>query len=81
MSESKRKHSLQDPTVDLPKALSCLQALKEDLDGIEETEAAEEGLGTLTKALLVLENAVIRYLRWNTSTCLFASWCYSFRNG
>lgn len=75
MSESKRKRSLQDPTVDLSRALSCLQALKENLVGIEGTNETEDGLGTLTEAFLELESAAVCYLRWNPSIC------FSFRNG
>ncbi|KAF8461185.1 hypothetical protein DFH94DRAFT_640978 [Russula ochroleuca] len=58
MSESghKRKRSLQDSPVDLLKmrmALSRLEALKEELDGIQETE---EELKTISAHVLALEN-------------------------
>lgn len=52
----KRKRSLQDSTVDLSKmrmALSRLDALKEELDGIEETEVE---LHTISEHVLALEN-------------------------
>ena len=52
----KRKRSLQDSIVDLSKmrmALSRLDALKEELDGIEETEVE---LHTISEHVLALEN-------------------------
>jgi len=52
----KRKRSLQDSTVDLSKmrmTLNHLGALKEELDGIEETE---EELHTISEHVLALEN-------------------------
>ncbi|KAF8071973.1 hypothetical protein FPV67DRAFT_1560692 [Lyophyllum atratum] len=52
----KRKRSLQDSTVDLSKmrmALNRLEALKEELDGIEETE---EELHNISDHVLALEN-------------------------
>lgn len=52
----KRKRSLQDSPVDLSKmrmALNRLEALKEELDGIEETE---EELHTISDHVLALEN-------------------------
>jgi hypothetical protein len=52
----KRKRSLQDSTVDLLKmrmALNRLESLKEELNGIEETE---EKLQTITKHVHALEN-------------------------
>lgn len=52
----KRKRSLQDSTVDLSKirmALNRLDALKAELDGIEETE---EELATVLEHVLALEN-------------------------
>lgn len=57
MSESahKRNRSLQDSTVDLSKmrmALYHLDALKAELDGIEETE---EELKSITEHVLALE--------------------------
>jgi hypothetical protein len=52
----KRKRSLQDSTVDLSKmrmALNRLEALKEELDGIEETE---EELRTISEHFTALED-------------------------
>ena len=52
----KRKRSLQDSPVDLSKmrmALNRLEALKEELDGIEETE---EELHTILEHVVTLEN-------------------------
>jgi hypothetical protein len=52
----KRKRSLQDSHLDLSKmrmALNRLEALKEELDGIEETE---EELQTISDHVLALEN-------------------------
>jgi hypothetical protein len=52
----KRKRSLQDSPIDLSKmrmALNRLEALKEELDGIEETE---EELHTISDHVLALEN-------------------------
>ncbi len=52
----KRKRSLQDSTVDLSKmsmALTRLEALKDELEGIEETEAE---LRTISEHVLALEN-------------------------
>jgi hypothetical protein len=62
MSErtQKRKRSLQDSTVDLSKvrmALNRLEALKEELDGIEETE---EELSIISEHLFALENIPVK---------------------
>lgn len=52
----KRKRSLQDSTVDMSKirmALNHLETLKEELDGIEETE---EELRAISKHVTALED-------------------------
>ena len=52
----KRKRSLQDAPIDLSKmrvALNLLDALKEDLDGIQETEGE---LDSISKHILALED-------------------------
>ena len=71
--DHKRKRSLQDSPVDLSKmrmALNRLEALKEELDGIEETE---EELHTIPDHVLALEN-ILKDVK-KPVRCIFLELC------
>lgn len=75
MSTHKRKRSLQDSTIDLSKmrmALNRLDALKAELDGIEETE---EEMLAISEHVLELEN-ILRGAK-KPVCCIFLAFCAS----
>ncbi|SRR6266550_4845511 len=70
----KRKRSLQDSTVDLSKmrmAVNRLEALKEELDGIEETE---EELRTISEHVTALEDILVKGAK-KLVCCIFLTLC------